>query len=59
MAAERFPGGTSCQTLNDFQMRLLDTDSLLGGLGAYPVQVLNINTRLWVLGTRTVKSDML
>lgn len=59
VSAGRFPWGTSCQTLNDFQTRLLDTDSLLGGLGAYPVQVLNINTRLWPLGTPTVKSDML
>lgn len=59
VSAERFPWGTSCQTLNDFQTRLLDTDSLLGGLGAYLVQVLNINTRIWPLGTPTVKSDML
>ena len=29
MSAERFPGGTSCQAGDDFQMRLLDADSLL------------------------------
>ena len=35
MSAERFPGGTSCQAGDDFQMRLLDTDSLLVCLVAY------------------------
>lgn len=50
VSAERFPGGTPRQPLNDFQIGLLDIDKLLVGLGVDFVQDLNIYAGQWLFG---------
>lgn len=57
--SRKFPGGTPRPPPYDFQIGLLDTDRLLGGLVVYLVQDLNINASLWPFGLGSGKPDVL